>query len=178
MKLDKFISCFLMFPMIDFLWSLSKCLWTVLRLLKQHTKEVLILEWVGGYLFVKYLIFFFHLVPKSSSTPAEDPLKLDECRLAGKYLLDLIKMDIKPRDIITPKSLRNAMAIVMALGGSTNAVLHLIAIARCVPWLFLDTSTLYSMKWLMIGSWQVCWLSINSWWLSKGQRQGSTIGRS
>jgi len=39
-------------------------------------------------------------------------------------------MDLKPRDIITPKSLRNAMVIVMALGGSTNAVLHLIAIAR------------------------------------------------
>ncbi|GFY81440.1 dehydratase family [Actinidia rufa] len=71
-------------------------------------------------------------LPYSSSTPAEDPLKLDECRLAGKYLLDLIKMDLKPRDIITPKSLRNAMVIVMALGGSTNAVLHLIAIARSV----------------------------------------------
>lgn len=55
---------------------------------------------------------------------------MDECRLAGKYLLDLIKMDLKPRDIITPKSLRNAMVMVMALGGSTNAVLHLIAIAR------------------------------------------------
>ncbi|XP_078441976.1 dehydratase family [Wolffia australiana] len=71
-------------------------------------------------------------LPYSSSTPAEDSLKLDECRLAGKYLLDLIKMDLKPRDIITPKSLRNAMVIVMALGGSTNAVLHLIAIARSV----------------------------------------------
>ncbi|KAM7485480.1 hypothetical protein LguiA_001489 [Lonicera macranthoides] len=71
-------------------------------------------------------------IPYSSSTPAEDPLKLDECRLAGKYLLELIKMDLKPRDIITPKSLRNAMVIVMALGGSTNAVLHLIAIARSV----------------------------------------------
>ncbi|XP_023914190.1 dihydroxy-acid dehydratase, chloroplastic [Quercus suber] len=69
-------------------------------------------------------------LPYSSSTPAEDPLKLDECRLAGKYLLELLKMDLKPRDIITPKSLRNAMVIVMALGGSTNAVLHLIAIAR------------------------------------------------
>ena len=66
----------------------------------------------------------------SSSTPAEDPLKLDECRLAGKYLLELLKMDLKPRDIITRKSLRNAMVIVMALGGSTNAVLHLIAIAK------------------------------------------------
>ncbi|KAL3634404.1 hypothetical protein CASFOL_021458 [Castilleja foliolosa] len=71
-------------------------------------------------------------LPYSSSTPAEDPLKMDECRLAGKYLLDLIKMDLKPRDIITPKSLRNAMVMVMALGGSTNAVLHLIAIARSV----------------------------------------------
>lgn len=71
-------------------------------------------------------------LPYSSSIPAEDPLKLDECRLAGKYLLELLKMDLKPRDIITPKSLRNAMVIIMALGGSTNAVLHLIAIARSV----------------------------------------------
>lgn len=71
-------------------------------------------------------------LPFSSSTPAEDPLKLHECHLAGKYLLDLIKMDLKPRDIITMKSLRNAMVVVMALGGSTNAVLHLIAIARSV----------------------------------------------
>lgn len=71
-------------------------------------------------------------LPYSSSTPAEDSLKLDECRLAGKYLLDLLKIDLKPRDIITEKSLRNAMVVVMALGGSTNAVLHLIAIARSV----------------------------------------------
>ncbi|GMY19632.1 dihydroxy-acid dehydratase, chloroplastic-like [Fagus crenata] len=71
-------------------------------------------------------------LPYSSSIPAEDPLKLDECRLAGKYILELLKMDLKPRDIITLKSLRNAMVIVMALGGSTNAVLHLIAIARSV----------------------------------------------
>lgn len=85
----------------------------------------------NSYFFEVYLFFFpFSLFPKSSSTPAEDPLKLDECRLAGKYLLELLKMDLKPRDIITPQSLRNAMVIVMALGGSTNAVLHLIAIAR------------------------------------------------
>ncbi|ERN15759.1 hypothetical protein AMTRI_Chr07g26180 [Amborella trichopoda] len=71
-------------------------------------------------------------LPYSSSTPAEDPLKLEECRLVGKYLLELMKLDLKPRDIITPKSLRNAMVIVMALGGSTNAVLHLIAIAKSV----------------------------------------------
>ncbi|KAF6141101.1 hypothetical protein GIB67_006546 [Kingdonia uniflora] len=71
-------------------------------------------------------------LPYSSSTPAEDPLKLVECRTAGQFLLELLKIDLKPRDIITRKSLRNAMVIVMALGGSTNAVLHLIAIARSV----------------------------------------------
>ncbi|KAL5583417.1 hypothetical protein UlMin_015859, partial [Ulmus minor] len=71
-------------------------------------------------------------LPYSSSTPAEDPLKLDECRLARKYLLELLKMNLKQRDIITPQSLRNVVVIVMALGGSTNAVLHLIAIARSV----------------------------------------------
>ncbi|KAF5738520.1 dihydroxy-acid dehydratase chloroplastic [Tripterygium wilfordii] len=71
-------------------------------------------------------------LPYSSSIPAGDPLKLDECRLAGKYMLELLKLDLKPGDIITPMSLRNAMVIVMALGGSTNAVLHLIAIARSV----------------------------------------------
>jgi dihydroxy-acid dehydratase len=77
--------------------------------------------------------------PHSSSIPAENQLKLDECRLAGKYLLELLKMDLKPRDIITRKSLRNAMVIVMALGGSTNAVLHLIAIARLVAFSHIST---------------------------------------
>lgn len=71
-------------------------------------------------------------LPYSSSTPAEDPLKMVECHRAGKFLLELLRMDLKPSDIITEKSLRNAMVIVMALGGSTNAVLHLIAIARSV----------------------------------------------
>ncbi|XP_068638632.1 dihydroxy-acid dehydratase, chloroplastic-like [Aristolochia californica] len=69
-------------------------------------------------------------LPGSSSTPAEDKMKLLECYNAGHYLLELLKMDLKPRNIITRKSLRNAMVIVMALRGSTNAVLHLIAIAR------------------------------------------------
>ncbi|XP_039821618.1 dihydroxy-acid dehydratase, chloroplastic-like [Panicum virgatum] len=54
-------------------------------------------------------------LPYSSSTPAKDPLKLEECRLSGKYLLELLKIDFKPRNIITNKSLRNAMVIVMAL---------------------------------------------------------------
>ena len=49
----------------------------------------------------------------SSSIPAEDPLKLDECRMAGKYMLELLKKDLKPRDIITRKSLHNAMVMVM-----------------------------------------------------------------
>uniref|UniRef100_A0A7N0ZY79 dihydroxy-acid dehydratase n=1 Tax=Kalanchoe fedtschenkoi TaxID=63787 RepID=A0A7N0ZY79_KALFE len=71
-------------------------------------------------------------LPYSSSTPAEDPLKLVEGHLAGKHLLELLKMDLKPRDILTRQSLRNAMVIVMALGGLTNSVLHLIAIARSV----------------------------------------------
>ncbi|KAJ4837747.1 hypothetical protein Tsubulata_015341 [Turnera subulata] len=69
-------------------------------------------------------------LPYSSSIPAENQLKLDECRLAGKYLHRLLEMDLKPRDIVTHESLRNAMVIVMALGGSTNSVLHLIAIAK------------------------------------------------
>ena len=49
---------------------------------------------------------------QSSSTPAEDPLKLEECHLSGKYILELLMIDFKPRDIITNKSLRNAMVIV------------------------------------------------------------------
>ena len=57
---------------------------------------------------------------QSSSTPAGDPLKLEKCRLFGKYLLELLKIDFKPTDIITKKSLRNAMVIVKARGGSTN----------------------------------------------------------
>ncbi|KAG0584237.1 hypothetical protein KC19_3G195200 [Ceratodon purpureus] len=71
-------------------------------------------------------------LPYSSSIPAEDPLKIEECKMAGKYILELLKRDLKPRDIITRESLNNAMVLLMALGGSTNAVLHLIAIARSV----------------------------------------------
>eukprot|EP00889_Picochlorum_renovo_P005652 jgi/Picre1/32682/NNA_008027.t1 len=69
-------------------------------------------------------------LPYSSSTPAEDPLKKVECRLAGRYLLDLMKKDIKPLDIMKKASFENAIVFVMATGGSTNAVLHLIAMAR------------------------------------------------
>ncbi|MEW5303159.1 MAG: hypothetical protein WDW36_005878 [Sanguina aurantia] len=69
-------------------------------------------------------------IPYSSSIPAEDQLKRDECRLAGRYVLDLMKADIKPRDILTYSAFENAMTIVMATGGSTNAVLHFIAMAK------------------------------------------------
>lgn len=71
-------------------------------------------------------------LPYSSSIPAEDPAKLDECFRSGAAIRKLLEDDIKPRDIITRKALENAMVVVMALGGSTNAVLHLIAIARSV----------------------------------------------
>lgn len=69
-------------------------------------------------------------LPYSSSIPAEDPAKLQECYDAGLAIRVLMERDIKPRDIITRDALENAMVLVMALGGSTNAVLHLIAIAR------------------------------------------------
>ena len=71
-------------------------------------------------------------LPYSASIPAEDPDKLDECQRAGQAILHLLEKDIKPRDIMTRTAFENAMVVVMALGGSTNAVLHLIAIARSV----------------------------------------------
>jgi dihydroxy-acid dehydratase len=71
-------------------------------------------------------------LPYSSSTPAEDPAKQDECLRAGEAIKLLLEQDIKPRDIMTREAFENAMVIVMALGGSTNAVLHLIAMARSV----------------------------------------------
>jgi dihydroxy-acid dehydratase len=69
-------------------------------------------------------------LPYSSSTPATDPLKMDECVRAGAAIKTLLERDIKPRDIMTREAFENAMVIVSALGGSTNAVLHLIAMAR------------------------------------------------
>jgi len=71
-------------------------------------------------------------LPYSSSTPAEDPLKLDECFRAGAAILNLLRLDLKPRDIMTREAFENAIVMVAALGGSTNAVLHLIAMARAV----------------------------------------------
>jgi dihydroxy-acid dehydratase len=71
-------------------------------------------------------------LPYSSSTPAEDPLKLDECMRAGAAVKRLLELDLKPRDIMTRDAFENAMTLVTALGGSTNAVIHLIAMARAV----------------------------------------------
>ncbi len=69
-------------------------------------------------------------LPHSSSTPAEDPLKAQECLSAGEAIRVLLEKDIKPRDIMTRAAFENAMVTIMVLGGSTNAVLHLIAMAR------------------------------------------------
>jgi dihydroxy-acid dehydratase len=69
-------------------------------------------------------------LPYSSSTPAVDPGKLEECINAGTAIKNLLELDLKPRDIVTRESFENAMVLITILGGSTNAVLHLIAIAR------------------------------------------------
>ena len=71
-------------------------------------------------------------LPYSSSIPAVEPGKLEECIQAGAAIRNLLEKDIKPRDIMTRDAFENAMVIVIALGGSTNAVLHLIAMARAV----------------------------------------------
>ena len=71
-------------------------------------------------------------LPYSSSNPALSEEKQQECRDAGKAIRYLLEHDIKPRDIMTREAFENAITIVMALGGSTNAVLHLIAMAKSV----------------------------------------------
>jgi dihydroxy-acid dehydratase len=71
-------------------------------------------------------------LPYSASIPAEDPAKKDECARAASAIRHLLERDIKPRDIMTRQAFENAVTIVIALGGSTNAVLHLIAMARAV----------------------------------------------
>lgn len=70
-------------------------------------------------------------LPFSSSFPADSREKLDELNAVGAVIRNLLERDIKPRDIMTREAFENAMTIVMALGGSTNAVMHLIAMARC-----------------------------------------------
>ena len=69
-------------------------------------------------------------LPGSASVPAVDERRIQVCFESGKAVLNLLKMGIKPRDIITRKSLENAIAVCVAIGGSTNSVLHLLAIAH------------------------------------------------
>jgi len=69
-------------------------------------------------------------LPYSSSSPADSKEKLDECEQAGEYMKILLEKDIKPRDIMTKTAFENAITMIMMTGGSTNAVLHLIAMSR------------------------------------------------
>jgi dihydroxy-acid dehydratase len=71
-------------------------------------------------------------LPYSSSTPAEDRLKYEECHRAGQMMLKCLEQDIQPADVMTRPAFLNAIRTVIVLGGSTNAVLHLIAMARSV----------------------------------------------
>ncbi|MFE5320795.1 dihydroxy-acid dehydratase [Paenibacillus sp. NPDC056579] len=71
-------------------------------------------------------------LPGSSSTPAISPDKGAECAAAGKQVISLLEQEIYPKDIMTKKAFENAITVVMALGGSTNAFLHLLAIAHSV----------------------------------------------
>lgn len=69
-------------------------------------------------------------MPYSSSSPADSQEKVDECIQAGEAMKNLLAKDIKPRDIMTKGAFENAIRMVMMTGGSTNAVLHLIAMSR------------------------------------------------
>jgi dihydroxy-acid dehydratase len=71
-------------------------------------------------------------LPYSASSPAESEEKTAECLASGQAIRVLLERDIKPGDIMTRQAFENAMTVVMALGGSTNAVLHLVAMARAV----------------------------------------------
>jgi len=71
-------------------------------------------------------------LPYSSSNPATSPEKRAECLSVGKAVYHLLENDIRPKDIMTKEAFENAITVVMALGGSTNAVMHLIAMAKSV----------------------------------------------
>ena len=69
-------------------------------------------------------------LPGDASIPAIDPRKYEETLLAGRTLMRLLEEDLRPRDILTRQAFENAITVVVAMGGSTNAVLHLMAIAK------------------------------------------------
>src|SRR5690606_19324172 len=71
-------------------------------------------------------------LPGSSSNPAEHHLKREDCRKAGLAVVELLRRSITPKDIMTKRAFENAITLVMALGGSTNAILHLLAMAHAV----------------------------------------------
>jgi len=71
-------------------------------------------------------------LPYSSSNPATSKNKKSEMQDVGKAMMELMKKDIKPRDIMTKKAFENAIRLIIVLGGSTNGVLHLIAMAKSV----------------------------------------------
>jgi len=71
-------------------------------------------------------------LPYSSSNPAISPDKTEECARVGRATRRLLELDLKPRDILSKKSFENAIRLITVLGGSTNAVMHLIAIAKSV----------------------------------------------
>jgi len=70
-------------------------------------------------------------LPYTSTMAAEDPETADAAERAGRTLAEAIAKDLRPRRILTRHAFENAIAVVMAVGGSTNAVLHLLAIAHC-----------------------------------------------
>ncbi|MEY3040214.1 MAG: dihydroxy-acid dehydratase [Flavobacteriaceae bacterium] len=79
-------------------------------------------------------------LPYNASNPANDDLKVTDAERAGQALRLLIEKDLKPKDIVTKKSLENAFKVITVLGGSTNAVLHMLAIAHAadIPWTLED----------------------------------------
>ncbi|MCX2743132.1 dihydroxy-acid dehydratase [Mangrovivirga sp. M17] len=85
-------------------------------------------------------------LPFSSSNPAEGKEKTDECLNAGRALKFLLEKDLKPRDIVSRESFENAFRLIIALGGSTNAVLHMIAVAKAfeIPFTLNDIKEINS----------------------------------
>ncbi len=69
-------------------------------------------------------------LPFNASNPAVSKEKKDECKVLGEHLKNLVEKDLKPREIVTQKSIENALRLIAVLGGSTNAVLHFLAIAK------------------------------------------------
>lgn len=83
-------------------------------------------------------------LPGTASTPAEDPLKRTECERAGEAIHRCLELDLRPSRIMTRRAFENAITVVMALGGSTNAVIHLLAMANAarVPLAIDDFQTI------------------------------------